>query len=267
VRPDLAEEGKFQWLARFGFVVRGLLYILIASLVILTGRTEGLTGALKYLDRGVGQWLLAAVAFGMAGYGLWRLADAAFGMDSGRHSAKAWRRRIAAGFSGAIYLGLAYKAASLFFGFHVSDHGPQVNARTLLDLPSGQLMLFAAAAVLGGAALVQFYHAGTCSFLERLDDRAQAPWAKWMGRIGYASRGIVFAVVAYLLFKAAQQHSPQDAGGLEQALDALSGGVRYAVAVGLLVFGAYSIVEARFRSIRKPPVKHIKRKVEQTLTD
>ena len=50
---------------------------------------------------------------GMFGYGLWRVSDAAFGMDSGRHHPKAWRRRIAAATSGAIYLFLAYKAVRI----------------------------------------------------------------------------------------------------------------------------------------------------------
>ena len=52
---DIANESKFQWMARFGFVVRGLLYIVIALLVIQTGRTEDLTGAMEYLQRGYGR--------------------------------------------------------------------------------------------------------------------------------------------------------------------------------------------------------------------
>ena len=40
MNQDLARESKFQWLARFGFVMRGLLYIVIALLVIGTGRTS-----------------------------------------------------------------------------------------------------------------------------------------------------------------------------------------------------------------------------------
>src|SRR6476659_5779845 len=100
---DLKYESKFVWLARFGFVTRGLLYIVIAWLVIATGRTEDLTGAMEYLGDGIGRVLMIFVVAGMAGYGLWRASDAVFGMDSGRHHAKAWRRRVAAGMSGAIY--------------------------------------------------------------------------------------------------------------------------------------------------------------------
>jgi len=263
VRAEPSEESKFQWLARAGFVTRGLLYIVIALLVLATGRTEDLTGAMQYLGSGTGRWMLIVIAAGMAGYGLWRLADAAFGMDSGRHHAKAWRRRIAAGFSGAIYLALAYKASALLFGGRVASNGAAGSARTALHLPSGELLLIGAALVIGGAALVQFYKAGSCSFLERLDDRAQEPWAKWMGRIGYGARGVIFAIAGYLLLRAAIHHNPAQAGGLEQALDVLSNPLRYALALGLMVFGAYSILEARFRGVHKPPVDHIRKKVEE----
>lgn len=263
MRAEPSEEGKFQWLARFGFVIRGLLYIVIGLLVIGTGRTEDLTGTVEYLGRGVGRWPLVLLVAGLTGYGLWRLADAAFGMDSGRHRAKAWRRRIAAAGSGAIYLFLAWKALKIMLGGHAGPSSAQQNASTALHLPAGTAMLGAAALVLAGAALVQLYKAGSCSFLAHLDDRARRPFAKWLGRLGYCARGVIFLTVAYLLARAAVDHSAAEAGGLEQALDALRGPLEYPVAVGLLLFGCYSLVEARYRSIHKPPVDRVEREVRE----
>jgi hypothetical protein len=261
VRAEPRTEGKFQWLARLGFLARGLLYIVIAILVIGTGRTEDLTGAMEYLGRGVGRALLIFMAAGMAGYGLWRVSDAAFGMDSGRHHRKAWKRRIAAAGSGAIYLFLAYKAVRIILEGHPGAGGPQENAATALHLPSGQYVLGGAALVMIGAGVVQLYKAAKCSFLRPLDDRARRGLAKWLGRIGYAARGIVFLAVGYLLTRAALDRRPGEAGGLEQALDLLRGPGEYAVAAGLLLFGLFSILEARYRSIHKPPVERIKREV------
>ena len=263
---DLASESKFQWLARFGFVMRGLLYIVIAWLVIRTGRTEDLTGAMEYLGHGLGRGMMIFVVAGMAGYGLWRVSDAAFGMDSGRHHPKAWRRRIAAASSGAIYLFLAYKALRIMFGQRGHVGGVQQNAATALHLPAGDLALFIAAAVLAGAGIVQLWKAGSCSFLHHLDDAAHHPLAKWLGRIGYAARGVVFLTVAWLLARAALDHRATEAGGLEQALDALRGPLQFPVAAGLALFGVYSLIEARYRSIHKPPTEHIKRKVEETVS-
>jgi Domain of Unknown Function (DUF1206) len=265
VAEDLADQSKFQWMARLGFVVRGLLYIVIALLVIGTGRTEDLTGAMQYLGDGWGRGLLVLTTAGMASYGLWRVSDAAFGMDSGRHHPKAWRRRIAAATSGGIYLFLAYKATRIMLQGYAKAGDAHEHAAAALHLPAGALLLGVAAAVLAGAGMVQIYKAGSCSFLEHLDERGQRPFAKWLGRIGFAARGVVFLTVAWLLARAALHHSAAEAGGLEQALDALRGPLEIPVAAGLLVFGLYSIVEARFRSIHKPPTEHIKRKIEEAV--
>jgi hypothetical protein len=134
-----------------------------------------------------------------------------------------------------------------------------------LHLPAGALLLGVAAAVLAGAGLVQVYKSGTCSFLRHLDERAQRPFARWLGRLGYFARGVIFLTVAYLLARAALDHSAAEAGGLEQALDRLRGPLQYPVAFGLALFGAYSLIEARYRSIHKPPTGHIKRKVKEAV--
>src|SRR6478672_10500661 len=162
---DLQSESKFQWLARFGFVTRGLLYIVIAMLVIATGRTEDLTGAMEYLGHGWGKGLLLLMVAGMAGYGLWRVSGAAFGMDSGRHHAKAWKRRSAAAVSGIIYLFLAYKAVRIMVQGYANSGDAHEHAAAALHLPAGAFLLGIAAVILVGSGLVQLYKAGTCSFL------------------------------------------------------------------------------------------------------
>ena len=153
---DLAGESRFQLLTRLGFAGRGLLYIVIGLLVIFSGRTEDLTGALEYLGDGIGNLLLAVLAAGMTVYGLWRLADAALGIESGRHHWKAWRRRIAAATSGLIYSFLAWKAVRILLAERVGGDAAQENAASALRLPGGELIVLIAAAVLFGAAIAQF---------------------------------------------------------------------------------------------------------------
>jgi hypothetical protein len=252
------------WFARFGFVTRGLLYIVIAWLVIANGRTEDLTGAMEYLGHGVGRGLMIFLVAGMTGYGLWRVSDAAFGMDSGRHHAKAWRRRVAAATSGGIYLFLAYKALRIMLGERGEVGGVRQNAAKALHLPAGDLAL-GIAAVLAGAGIVQLWKVWSCSFLHHLDEAARRPFARWLGRIGYAARGVIFLTIAWLLTRAALDHSAAEAGGLEQALDTLRGPLQFPVAAGLALFGLYSLVEARYRSIHKPPTEHVKRKVKEAV--
>ena len=113
---DLARESKFLLFTRLGFVARGILYILIAALVLGTGRTEDLTGALDYVGHGSGRFILIGMAAGMTTYAFWRFADALFGIENAGSDGKAYRKRAAAGFIGAIYLFLAYKSARILSG-------------------------------------------------------------------------------------------------------------------------------------------------------
>ena len=264
---ELAHENRFLTLCRIGFFGRGILYILIAWLVLQTGRTEDLTGALEYLNHGVGRILLMIISAGLAAYGLWRLADAAFGIDSFGNDGKAQRKRIAAGFIGLIYLFLSYKAVSILLSGRSEATTTQEHARTVLGLPGGNIVLGIAAIILVGAGLNQFRIAFTCSFLNPLDQRARAEAVRWLGRVGYAARGVIFVTVGYLIGRAALDGRSQEAGGMEQALDLFSGTSLYAVALGLLLFGVFSVVEALFRIIRPPPApSEIKREVAEKLT-
>lgn len=262
---DLSGESRFQLLTRLGFAARGVLYILIAALVILSGRTEDLTGALQYLGHGLGKALLSVLAAGMAVYGLWRLCDAAVGIESGRHHWRAWRKRIASATSGIIYSWLAWKAVRIIFAEHLGANETQRHATEALHMPGGELILLIAAGVLFGAAIAQFYKVATCNYLKRLDcGEGEKAWIKWLGRGGYTARGLVFLIVSYLLAQAAVRHSAAEAGGLEQALDFFSPAVRGWVAAGLALFGVLSLVEARYRRIhRPPPVEHVAEKVAE----
>jgi len=250
---DLARESKFQWLTRVGFLARGMLYILIGVLAILTGRTEDLTGALEYLGKGAGRIMLIAVAVGLATYALWRLSDAAFGTEHGRGDWKALRGRIAAAGIGLVYLLMSYKAVSVLMAGRAGTMDTKQQADTVLDLPGGWIVLGCASLFTLGAGIVQLNKARKCSYLKHLDADAIAPPVKWLGRIGYAARGVIFLCVGWMIGRAALAGRSTQAGGMEQALDMFDGGALYAVAGGLMLFGAFSIVEARYRRIHRPP--------------
>ena len=129
--------------------------------------------------------------------------QAPFAIENPGPDGKALRKRAAAGFIGLIYLYLAYKAARILLAGRSGDISAQQQADTVLDLPGGVWVLGAAALILAVAGLVQLRKALKCSFLRHLDHRAQAPLIKWLGRIGYAARGVIFLTVAWLIGKAA----------------------------------------------------------------
>ena len=251
---DLAGESKFQWLTRVGFLARGLLYILVGVLAISAGRTEDLTGALEYVAKGFGRGLLIVIAIGLATYALWRLSDAAFGTEHGSGDSKALRKRAAAAGIGLIYLYMSYKAFKLLTaGRAESGNAQQEQASEVLQLPGGWIVLGAVALFIIGAGIFQLIKAAKCSYLKNLDAEAMSPAVKWLGRIGYGARGVVFLCAGWMVGRAALHGRSGEVGGMEQALDMFDGGALFAVAGGLMLFGAFSMVEARYRRIHRPP--------------
>jgi hypothetical protein len=264
--PELAAEGKFQWLTRLGFAARGMLYILIGFLVIATGRTEDLTGAIEYVGHGLGKVLLIAIAAGLATYSLWRLSDAALGTEHPGTDWKALGKRAVAGGIGVIYAYLSYKALRVILAGRAGTMGTAEQADTVLDLPGGDLVLSAVAIGLAIGGANQLWKAVHCKFMRRLREGAgRKEWIKWMGRLGYAARGIIFFVIAWTIYRAATNHKATEAGNLERALDILRGPYLVPIAAGLMLFGLFSLVEARYRTIHKPPTDQMKRRIAEAV--
>ena len=249
-------QDQFVFLTRLGFAARGLLYLTIAWLVIRTGRTEDLEGALEYVGDGGGKWLLIAMTAGFIAYGLWRLADAALNIEAHDDDQMGTVKRIGAAASGLIYLFLAWHAIRLITASGASGsggEGTQEGTRSALELPGGELLVIAAGLILLGVGIYQLAKAAKASFLKHLDARvANADWVKWAGRLGYAARGVIFLIIGWFLLQAGLAEQASKSGGMEQALSWLSPTTSLLVAVGLALFGIFSLVEARYRVIHSP---------------
>jgi hypothetical protein len=75
-----------------------------------------------------------------------------------------------------------------------------------------------------------------------------------IGTFGHLARMVVFGLVGYGLLKAAMDYDPQQAIGLDGALNQLSQAsygpfLLGVVAAGLIGFALYSIADARYRKI------------------
>jgi hypothetical protein len=256
-------QDQFVGLTRLGFAARGLLYLVIAWLVIRTGRAEDLEGALERVGEGGGKWLLVAMTAGFIAYGLWRLADAAMNIEAHDDDKSGAVKRVGAAASGLIYLLLAWQAIRLITSAGRSSGsggggGTQEGAETALSLPGGGAIVVVAGLILLGVGIYQLIKAAKGSFLKHLEARvANADWAKWSGRLGYAARGIVFLIVGWFLLQAGLADEPSKAGGMEQALSWLSPTTSLLVAIGLAFFGLFSLVEARYRTIHSPNMPHL----------
>ncbi|KTT74656.1 DUF1206 domain-containing protein [Sphingomonas endophytica] len=248
-------SARLTTLTRVGFATRGLLYMVIAMLILRTGRAEDPSGAIAYLGRGGGQVLLGVIAAGLVAYGIWRLADAVLDIERHGTDRKGVMERLGAGVSGAIHLLLASQAVQLMRGAALSGDGTREGAQTAMRLPGGWALVLAGAAVLAVLGAVQLAKALKGSFLRYLDPSiAHRSWVQWSGRAGYAARGLVFLISGYLLARAGIEEQASQAGGMARVLAWLTSPFDVIVGAGLLAFGLFSLVEARYRRLHDVPV-------------
>ncbi|MFL9841376.1 DUF1206 domain-containing protein [Sphingomonas sp. ST-64] len=241
---------RLTWLTRVGFAVRGVLYLVIAILIARLGRAEDPGGAVQYLGAHSGI-LLIVIAAGLIAYGVWRLADAAFNVERHDDDAKGVAERVGAALSGAVHFLLAWQAIHLFQGARASGDSTEQGVRMALDLPAGPALVVVAGILLAALGVYQLVRAAKGSFLKHLEPRiARHPWAKWSGRLGYAARGVIFALSGWFIVQAGLEADADQAGGMAQALAWLESPVDLLVAAGLFGFGLFSLIEARFRVLR-----------------
>ena len=254
----------FEWLARAGFVSRGLIYGIIGILAIKValgagGKATNQQGALKTIaHQPFGKVLLILVAVGLAGYALWRFVHVVLG--HGPESSDSGFERVAAFGSGVVYAVLCAIAVGILLGSGGGGSSGNAHKETagVLGWPGGTWIVGIAGAVLIGAGLYQGYRGITRKFLEdsKTEEMSSAilKWIKWIGTFGHLARLVVFGLVGVFLIKAAVDYNPRKAVGIDGALAKLAHQsygpfLLGLVAAGLIAFGVYSLSDARFRRI------------------
>jgi hypothetical protein len=256
-------------LARLGFVAKGVLYMTIGALAIgaalrLGGTPHGQRGAMGTLLRApAGRVLLVIIAIGLFGYAIWRFIEA-IRDPFHRHvdpksQAKNVARRVRSAGLGVIQVALAFSALKIALG-HTSaasdgNASSHWTARALAT-PGGTVALWLIAAAFVGYGLQQIY----VGWKAKLDKEL------WLGqlsndtrkflvgasRFGIAARGVVFATTGVLVGRAIQHRDPQRVKGIKASLIELFELGRWPfaiVALGLVAYGVYQLLEARYRRI------------------
>lgn len=261
-----------RWLeiaARIGFGARAFVYISLGVLILLA--------ALRLADEAAGPrdviGLVARQPFGrlwliLLGGGLWafvvwRALQAVFNADGEEPNLAGLLARLGLGFSGLAYAVLGSGVFELLdeVGRDLSSADVVENqhkAGMLLSLPFGEGLLIAVglgviAIGVGNIAFAvvnDFTKTLACS--ETLCKRVMP-----LARIGYAALGLSYLPLGVFIIRAGWRSRPDDVQTMGSALDALKGEPGGAwflgvTALGLIAFGLFALVEARFRRIRAP---------------
>jgi hypothetical protein len=259
--------GKGQWveaLGRVGLVAKAVLYAVVGLLAIQVargGRSESpdRAGALRTIaEQPFGKGLLVLLACGLAAYAVWRLAQGILDRDSEGEGAKGLVKRGGALAKAAWYGTLCGLTVSTLVGNGGGGGNEQQTTAGVFERPFGRYVVYAAGAAFVAAAAFNGWRAVTCKFNKKLEtgrmSDAEETAATGVGILGHLARMVVFGLIGAFLLRAAWEYDPKEARGLDGALLEVAqapygGPLLGAVAVGLLAYAVYCLVQARYRRI------------------
>jgi hypothetical protein len=252
-------------LARVGYVAKGILYITVGLLAAQAGlarrgRTVDTQGALQMVHSVTfGRIALLVIAAGLLGYACWRIVEAVVDPDRRGSDLKGVALRTSFAGRGVVHGALAITTLRLASRDRPGPHTDEARHWTAVafGLPAGELLVWIAAVGIGGYGLYQFYRAYASKLSRQLRLGALSPratrWVVGVSRFGLAARGVVFCLVGYFLARAAVRHDAALAGGVRRSLAMLAQIGRWpfvVVALGLVAYGGYELVNAKYRRIR-----------------
>lgn len=249
-----------------GWAAKGVVYLVLAWLVLQLARRSAseeasTTGALELVAGSPGgRILLVVLGLGLLAYAVGRILEVTTLATSEIEASDRAQAVVMAAVYGALAVS-AFAIAGLVDGGGGGggggDQGSQGSA-FLLDLPGGRFLV---GAVGLGAMALGAYVAWTGvqqQFLPTLRtgemSTAERTWTTRVGVAAYITKGAIFALVGWFFLQSAIAYDPDEATGIDGALrrvaDASWGrAVLVAVAVGLLAYGIFCLVEARYRRI------------------
>lgn len=250
-------------LGRFGYAAKGVVYAIVGVLAAQAafgagGETTDTQGALqRIVEAPFGKVLLGIVAVGLLGYAIWRFVQAFLDTENKGSDAKGYIVRLAYAGVGIAYLALAFTAVQMLTGAG-NGGGNQEQGWTarLLAQPFGRVLVGLVGAIIVGVGLYQLYKGVSAKFREKLRlhemSGTEQTWATRAGQAGFAARGIVFGIIGALLIGAGLRADANEARGFDGALQTLAEqpygpwllGI---VALGLIGYGFFCLVEARYR--------------------
>ena len=253
-------------LARLGFLAKATLYMTIGALATAAALrlggspATGSRGAMAHLlEAPFGEVLLVVIAIGLFGYAAWRLVEGIADPEHHGTKPKGIAKRARSIGVGIIHGALAISAIKLATGdLSAANDGTRTQQWTAkaMAAPGGMTALWLVAGGFIAYGLYQLYNAWRAKLNKRLAlgrmSRRSQRLVIAASRFGIAARGVVFATIGGLLVRGIQHHDPREARGIKAAMLELSALGRWPflfIATGLVAYGIYQLINARYRRI------------------
>ena len=258
-----------EFTSRLGYAARGVVYLTMGTIAMLaaadlTPRPTGAEGVFElWAGWPLGLVLIAALAACLIAFSGWRMLQAVFDADGHGVSAKAWAVRAGQAVSGLIYGALAVSALELLDGLEDIGEADEADsaqsaAAAVLAWPHGDWL------VIGGGLALLAVGVGNLAqgVLQDLGKRLRCSanvcrWVVPLGRAGYIGRGVATLPLGIFLLRAGWEVRAAEVrtwAGALHTVEAQPFGslILAALALGLIAFGLFGVVEAVFRRIEAP---------------
>lgn len=279
LRRATGHSGTAPWVrtaARLGGAARGLVFLVLAYLIarIAAGAlgdggstrksVSGKGVAQSVAQQSGGRVMLFVLALGTICYCVFCLIYAATHRDP-KSEAKTWGKRVASLWGFVVYGSFTvYALKTALSGHDQGGSSRQQNAQQsqwsarVLRWPGGQVLLFAIGAALFLAALTLAVRAVRRKFRKRLEESQMSQGVHrttlTLGTVGLLGRAALFAIVGWFVTKAAVDNDPSHSKGVDGsvrqfAADNGGAALLWVVAIALIAFGLYLLLEARYRRV------------------
>ncbi|WP_299613876.1 DUF1206 domain-containing protein [uncultured Tateyamaria sp.] len=261
-----------KWIMRAGYGARGVIYVIVGTLAVFAafgqGQAQGTSGALATLqNEPMGLTALWAIAIGLWAYMIWRLTAATLDLEDHGTDAKGAFARTGQATTGLIHGAIGLSVAGLALGGG-SGGGAEDWTAHVMQMPMGRALVGLAAILFIGAGAYYAKKGLTGDYKEHL---RTAPFTRKVDPVltfGLVVHGAIIVLVGVSLGFAALNASPDQAGGIGQALDTLRGVAwgRFVLAgagLGLISFAIYNFVEAAYRVVPRVTGQDVKTLAEK----
>lgn len=262
-----ASEAKnskwFEYVARIGYVMTGLIHAMIGWICLRLGLTgdsgesadqSGAIGAFADAPGGAALLFIGGVA--MAALALTHLLDVFYG--SGRRSKKKASGILKAISKAVMYAALAYTSIQFALG-DSSDSGDSAEsaAEPFLSSPTGKAIVMGVGVIIIIVGLYHVYKGISRKFHQDLSPSGDAQIGQLVdktGLVGYVAKGIALMGVGAMVMWAGFTADADKARGLDaafkEALDLPGGGIALAaIGIGFILYGIYSVLRAKYQEM------------------
>lgn len=263
------DSTAFRVVARIGYVVLGVVHIVIGGIAIAIATGGGgqadQGGAMAQIGSSpAGVALLWLIFLGLTALAIWQIAEAF--LERNPDTKKKWGYRVKYVGTAVAYIAIAITALVYALGGQSnSSQSSQSLSAQLLATPGGVFLLVLVGLVVAAIGLAFIFRGVTRAFADKLalpgagaDGRAAAAAKEGarkgiiaFGVAGYVAKGVAVAVTGVLFVVAAVTQNAAAAGGLDAGLRALAGLpygpiILWIVGAGLVLYGLFCFARARY---------------------